>query len=78
MEWRGSAVGTILFDDQQLPDCHPGIPLRWILSTKSGVGTAGGRNRVWLTLSHGIVNLSRPLAVSGTVFDVSETPVFFM
>jgi glucoamylase len=35
----------------------PGIPARWTSSTKSGVGTAVGRDsRVWFTLSHGILN----------------------
>jgi glucoamylase len=43
--------------DGQLPPGWPGIPPRWTSSAKSGVGTAaGGRNRVWFTLSHGIVN----------------------
>src|SRR5579862_8692022 len=36
---------------------HPGIPPRWTSSAKSGVGTAiSGLNRVWFTISHGILN----------------------
>src|SRR5438876_1646730 len=35
----------------------PGISPRWTSSAKSGVGTAlAASNRVWFTLSHGIVN----------------------
>lgn len=44
-------------DDEQLPPGRPGIPPKWTSFAKSGVGTvAGGRNRVWFTVSHGIVN----------------------
>src|SRR5436309_5519321 len=35
----------------------PGIPPRWTSSAKDGIGTALGReSRVWVTLSHGILN----------------------
>jgi glucoamylase len=35
----------------------PGIPARWTSSAKTGVGTAfSDKNRVWFTLSHGILN----------------------
>jgi glucoamylase len=35
----------------------PGIPARWTSSAKSAVGTSlGDDNRVWFTLSHGVVN----------------------
>src|SRR5438105_10520591 len=35
----------------------PGIPPTWTSSAKTGVGTsAGGRSRVWFTISHGILN----------------------
>ncbi len=35
----------------------PGIPARWTSSAKSGVGTSlSPASRVWLTLSHGILN----------------------
>ena len=45
------------FDDLRLPPGPPGIAPRWTSSAKSGVGTAAeGRNRVWFTVSHGIVN----------------------
>jgi glucoamylase len=40
-----------------LPPGAPGIAPRWTSSAKSAVGTAaGGTNRVWFTISHGILN----------------------
>jgi glucoamylase len=39
------------------PPGYPGIEPRWTSSAKSGVGTAiGPWNRVWFTISHGILN----------------------
>lgn len=39
------------------PPGYPGIPPTWTSSAKCGVGTSiSGRNRVWFTLSHGIIN----------------------
>lgn len=43
--------------DLHAPFGHPGIPPRWTSSAKDGVVTAySTASRVWITLSHGIVN----------------------
>jgi glucoamylase len=62
---------------------RPGIAPRWTSSSKSGVGTAfSPSSRVWLTLSHGILNevyyptLDRP-QIRDLQFLVSDGETFF-